>query len=59
MKPYDYEPIYQQLMEQNLQAVIPYNQRNEGELVGYDENFAPTCVLELYCYDSFYQKYKR
>ena len=56
---YDYEPIYQQLMDQNLQAVIPYNRRNEGEMVGYDKHFAPTCVLEhSYRYDSFDPKYK-
>ena len=56
---YDYEPIYQQLIDQNLQAVIPYNRRNEGEIVGYDEYFAPTCVLEhSYRYDSFDPKYK-
>ncbi|WP_121603749.1 transposase [Virgibacillus sp. Bac332] len=56
---YDYEPIYQQLIDQDLQAVIPYNRRNEGETVGYDEYFAPTCVLEhSYRYDSFDPKYK-
>ncbi|MEK5067667.1 IS1182 family transposase [Sporosarcina sp. FSL K6-1508] len=56
---YDYEPIYQQLTDQNLQAVIPYNRRNEGEMVGYDEHFAPTCVVEhSYLYDSFDPKYK-
>lgn len=56
---YDYEPIYQQLMDQNLQAVIPYNWRNEGEMIGFDEHFAPTCVLEYsYRYDSFDSKYK-
>ena len=56
---YDYEPIYQQLSKQNLQAVIPYNRRNEGEIIGYDEHFAPTCVLEHpYRYDSFDFKYK-
>lgn len=56
---YDYEPIYQQLTNQNLQAVISYNQRNEREVVGYDEHFAPTCVREhSYRYDSFDQKYK-
>lgn len=56
---YDYEPIYQQLIDQNLQAVIPYNWRNEGVMDGYDEHFAPTCVLEhSYLYDSFDPKYK-
>ncbi|WP_240378234.1 transposase, partial [Bacillus piscicola] len=55
---YDFEPIYQQLANQNLQAVIPYNRRNEGEVIGFDENFAPTCVLEhSYRYDSFDPKY--
>ena len=56
---YDYAPIYQQLSNQNLQAVIPYNRRNEGEVIGFDEHFAPTCVLEhSYRYDSFDLKYK-
>ena len=56
---YDYEPIYQQLRKQNLQTVIPYNRRNEREIIGYDEHFAPTCVLEHpYRYDSFDSKYK-
>ena len=56
---YDYEPIYRQLSNQNLQTVIPYNRRNEGEFIGYDEHFAPTCVLEhSYRYDSFDLKYK-
>jgi len=51
---YDYEPIYQQLSTQNLQTVIPYNRRNKGEIIGYDEYFAPTCVREYsYRYDSF------
>lgn len=55
---YDYKPIYEQLQAQNLQAVIPYNQRNEGEVVGFDEHFAPTCVLEhSYRYDSFDTRY--
>lgn len=27
-------------MNQNLQVIIPYNRRNEGELLGYDANFA-------------------
>jgi len=55
---YDYEPIYQQLMNQNLQAVIPYNRRNEGEIIGYADFFAPTCVLEhSNRYDSLDPKY--
>lgn len=55
---YDYKPIYEQLQAQNLQAVIPYNQRNEGEVIGFDEHFAPTCVLEhSYRYDSFDARY--
>lgn len=56
---YDYEPNYQQLNKQNLQVVIPYNRRNEGELFGYDEHFTPICVLKhAYRYDSFNPKYK-
>lgn len=55
---YDYKPIYEQLEAQNLQAVIPYNQRNEGEVIGFDKHFAPTCVLEhSYRYDSFDARY--
>ena len=46
-------------MNQNLQAVIPYNPRGEGEVIGYDDHFAPTCVLEhSYRYDSFDPKHK-
>lgn len=56
---YDFKAVYQQVMNQNLQAVIPYNPRGEGEVIGYDDHFAPTCVLEhSYRYDSFDLKYK-
>lgn len=56
---YDYKAVYQQLQAQNLQAVIPYNWRNEGEVIGFDAHFAPTCVLEnSYRYDSFDSQYK-
>src|SRR5690554_359658 len=55
---YDYEPIYRQLMTQQMRPVIPYNRRNEGEFIGYDEQFRPTCVREhSYRYDSYDQKY--
>ncbi|MEK5070974.1 transposase [Sporosarcina sp. FSL K6-1508] len=51
---YDFKAVYQQAIDQNLQAVIPYNPRGEGEVIGYDAHFAPTCVLEhSYRYDSF------
>ena len=40
------------------QAVIAYNKRNKGELLGYDKHFAPTCFREhSYHYDSFDAKY--
>lgn len=55
---YDYEPIYRQLQEYQMRAVIPYV-RNEGEYLGFDEHFRPTCVREhSYCYDSFDEKYR-
>ncbi|MEY9970629.1 transposase [Lysinibacillus sp. RC46] len=56
---YDYEPIYSQLHTYQMRAVIPYNVRNEGEYLGFDEHFRPTCVREhSYCYDSFDEKYR-
>lgn len=58
-KGYDYTPIYQQLRSMNLHAVIAYNPRNEGEIIGFDEHFAPTCVREhSYRYDSYDTKYE-
>lgn len=45
-------------MNQHLQAVILYNPRGEGEVVGYDAQFAPPCVREhSYRYDSYDAKY--
>ncbi|GAA3315639.1 hypothetical protein GCM10020331_010920 [Ectobacillus funiculus] len=56
---YDYEAIYKQLHRMNAKAIIAYNKRNEGELLGLDEHFAPTCVREhSYRYDSFDEKYQ-
>ena len=56
---YDYEPIYQQVITQKMRIVIPYNVRREGEAIGFDEHFRPTCVLEhSYCYDSFDEQYR-
>ncbi len=56
---YDYEPIYRQALHQTMRIVIPYNVRREGEMVGFDQHFRPTCVREhSYCYDSFDQKYQ-
>ena len=58
-KGYDYTAIYQQLRSMNLHAVIAYNPRNEGEIIGFDEHFAPTCVREhSYRYDSYDAKYE-
>ncbi|MBQ0138223.1 MAG: transposase [Kurthia sp.] len=56
---YDYEPIYEQATKQQMRVVIPYNPRREGEYVGFDEYFRPTCVREhSYCYDSFDHQYR-
>lgn len=56
---YDYEPIYEQVHRMGHQSVIAYNKRNEGELLGYDKHFAPTCFREhSYRYDSFDPKYE-
>lgn len=56
---YDYVPIYQQIHRMEAHSIIAYNKRNEGEPVGFDRNFAPTCVREhSYRYDSFDPTYK-
>lgn len=56
---YDYEPIYRQAFAQTMRVIIPYNIRNEGEIVGFDEHFRPTCVREhSYRFDSFDEKYR-
>lgn len=56
---YDYTPIYQQLFHMNAHSIIAYNKRREGEMEGFDQYFAPTCVREhSYRYDSYDQKYK-
>ncbi|ENQ3081246.1 transposase, partial [Bacillus cereus] len=56
---YDYEPIYTQLHRMKAKAIIAYNKKNEGELLGFDEHFALTCVREhSYRYDSFDEKYQ-
>lgn len=43
---YDYMPIYQQAHSMEAHAIIAYNKRNEGEMMGFNEHFAPTCVRE-------------
>lgn len=56
---YDYEPIYRQVLNQKMRAVIPYNVRREGENVGFDQHFRPTCIRKhSYCYDSYHEKYR-
>ena len=56
---YDYKPIYEQATKQQMRVVIPYNTRREGEYIGFDEYFRPTCVREhSYCYDSFDLHYR-
>jgi len=56
---YDYDPIYKQVHRMGNQSVIAYNKKNEGEPIGFDKNFAPTCFREhSYRYDSFDAKYE-
>ena len=56
---YDYELIYEQVHQMGQQSVIAYNKRNEGEPIGFDKHFAPTCFREhSYRYDSFDSKYE-
>jgi len=56
---YDYEPIYEQVHRMGRYSVIAYNKRNEGELIGFDKHFAPTCFREhSYRYDSYDAKYE-
>lgn len=55
---YDFEPIYEQIHRMGHQSNIAYNKRNEREMIGYDEHFAPTCFREhSYRYDSYDPKY--
>jgi transposase len=56
---YDYTPIYQQLFKWTHIQLLLNNKRNEGEMEGYDQHFAPTCVREhSYRYDSYDKRYK-
>ncbi|MFD1039689.1 IS1182 family transposase [Virgibacillus byunsanensis] len=56
---YDYDPIYEQVHQMGNQSVIAYNKKNEGEPIGFDKHFAPTCFREhSYRYDSFDAKYE-
>jgi len=56
---YDYEPIYEQVHRMGQYSVIAYNKRNEGEPIGFDKHFAPTCFREhSYRYDSYDAKYE-
>lgn len=56
---YDYEPIYEQVHRMGQRSIIAYNKRNEGEPIGFDKHFAPTCFREhSYRYDSFDAKYE-
>lgn len=56
---YDYTAIYTQLHHMKAKAIITYNKKNEEELLGFDEHFAPTCVREhSYRYNSFNEKYQ-
>lgn len=55
---YDYKPIYEQIHRMGQHAVIAYNKRNEGDMLGFDQHFAPTCFREhSYRYDSFDPQY--
>lgn len=56
---YDYEAIYEQVHRMGHRSIIAYNKRNEAELIGFDEHFAPTCFREYsYRYDSYDAKYE-
>ena len=56
---YDYKAIYEQIHRMKGYSIIAYNKKNESEPIGFDENFAPTCVREhSYRYDSFDKKYQ-
>ncbi|MGG3863931.1 transposase, partial [Aneurinibacillus aneurinilyticus] len=56
---YDYVPVYEQIHRMEAHSIIAYNKRNEGEIVGFDKNFTPTCVREhSYQYDSYDKRYK-
>ena len=56
---YDFEPIYEQIHRMGHQSNIAYNKRNEREMIGYDQHFAPTCFREhSYRYDSYDPKYE-
>lgn len=56
---YDFEPIYEQIHRMGHQSNIAYNKRNEREMIGYDQHFAPTCFREhSYRFDSYDPKYE-
>src|SRR5699024_4929670 len=56
---YDYEAIYKKVYQMKQQSIIAYNKRNEPELIGFDQHFAPTCFREhSYRYDSYDSKYE-
>ncbi len=56
---YDSPAIYKQVYQLGGQSIIAYNKRNEPEPLGFDKNFAPTCVREYsYRYDSYDAKYE-
>lgn len=54
---YDYTALYQQLFRMKAHSIIAYNRRREGEIEGFNQYFAPTCVREhSYRYDSYDKK---
>ncbi|WP_391559527.1 transposase [Robertmurraya sp.] len=56
---YDYDAIYEQIHRMKGYSIIAYNKKNEQDPIGFDENFAPTCVREhSYRYDSFDKRYQ-
>ncbi len=56
---YDFEPIYQHIHRMGHQSTIAYNKRNEREMLGYNQHFAPTCFREhSYLYDSYDPQYE-
>lgn len=46
---YDYGAIYEQIHQMKGYSIIVYNKKNETKPIGFDENFAPTCVRERSC----------
>lgn len=58
-KGYDFKAIYKYIYRMKSYPIISHKTKKKAEFDGFDENFAPTCVLEhSYRYDSFDKKYQ-